>query len=79
MIKFKNIILEEVKDKEDAIIVNVPLFLRLLEYAREEAKTDIDLHLVTENITKLSEKGKTLTMDDYNSIVKTSKKSKTKK
>jgi hypothetical protein len=54
----------------DKITVDVPLFIRLLEYAREDAKTDMDLHKVTENILALSEEGNTLTMDQYNEIVK---------
>jgi hypothetical protein len=54
----------------DKITVDVPLFIRLLEYAREDAKTDMDLHKVTENILALSEEGSILTMDQYNEIVK---------
>ena len=54
---------------KDTIKVDVPLFIRLLEYAREDAKTDMDLHDVAENIISLSSVGKTLTMDDYDSIV----------
>jgi len=54
----------------DKITVDVPLFIRLLEYAREDAKTDMDLHKVTENILSLSEEGSTLTMDQYDEIVK---------
>jgi hypothetical protein len=54
----------------DTITVDVPLFIRLLEYAREDAKTDMDLHKVTENILALSETGNTLTMDQYDEIVK---------
>jgi hypothetical protein len=54
----------------DKITVDVPLFIRLLEYAREDAKTDMDLHTVTENIIALSETGKTLTMAQYDDIVK---------
>jgi hypothetical protein len=54
----------------DKITVDVPLFIRLLEYAREDAKTDMDLHKVTENIVALSETGKTLTMAQYDAIVK---------
>jgi hypothetical protein len=54
----------------DKITVDVPLFIRLLEYAREDAKTDMDLHKVTENILALSEEGSTLTMDQYDDIVK---------
>jgi hypothetical protein len=54
----------------DKITLDVPLFIRLLEYAREDAKTDMDLHKVTENAITLSTTGKTLTMDQYDSIVK---------
>ena len=54
----------------DKITVDVPLFIRLLEYAREDAKTDMDLHNVAENAIKLSETGKTLTMAQYDEIVK---------
>jgi len=54
---------------KDIIAVDVPLFIRLLEYAREDAQTDMDLHNVAENIISLSASGKTLTMDDYNLIV----------
>jgi len=42
----------------DKITVDVPLFIRLLEYAREDAKTDMDLHKVAENILSMSEGGK---------------------
>jgi len=53
----------------DIITVDVPLFIRLLEYAREDAQTDMDLHDVADNIISLASSGKTLTMDDYSSIV----------
>ena len=64
--------LEENANPTDSISLDVPLFIRMLEYAREDAKTDMDLHDVTENALKLSTTGKTLTMADYNKI--TSKK-----
>ena len=57
----------------DTIKTDVPLFIRLLEYSREDAKTDMDLHNVTENVIKLSTGGKTLTMSDYDNIVKKEK------
>ena len=57
---------------KDTITVDVPLFIRLLEYAREDAQKDIDLHSLAENIIDLSEEGEVLTMDDYNAIVGTS-------
>ena len=53
----------------DIITVDVPLFIRLLEYAREDTQTDMDLHDVADNIISLAASGKTLTMDDYSSIV----------
>ena len=54
----------------DKITVDVPLFIRLLEYAREDAKTDMDLHNVAENIIALSGTGKTLTMAQYDEIIR---------
>ena len=54
----------------DKITVDIPLFIRLLEYAREDAKTDVDLHRVAENAIALSETGKTLTIADYDAVVK---------
>jgi len=57
---------------KDTITVDVPLFIRLLEYAREDAQKDVDLHSLAENIIDLSEEGEVLTMDDYNAIVGTS-------
>jgi len=47
------------------------LLIRLFEYAREDAKTDMDLHDVAERLVALSsEHGRTLTMQDYESVVK---------
>lgn len=53
----------------DKVTVDIPLFIRLLEYAREDAKTDMDLHNVAEKAIALSETGKTLTMNDYDTLV----------
>ena len=53
----------------DKVTLDVPLFIRLLEYAREDAKTDMDLHNVAEKAIAASETGKTLTMADYDSLV----------
>ena len=60
--------LSEEHNPEDKITVDIPLFIRLLEYAREDAKTDMDLHNVTERIIDLSQEGRTLTMSDYDAI-----------
>jgi hypothetical protein len=53
----------------DCIHLNVPLFIRLLEWAREDAKTDMDLHKVAEKAISLS-KDETLTMDHYETLLK---------
>ena len=53
----------------DIITVDVPLFIRLLEYAREDAKTDMDLHDVTERAVALNKEAEVLTMDNYDEIV----------
>ena len=53
----------------DSITVDVPLMIRLLEYAREDAKTDMDLHNVAEQLVNLSQEGNTLTMQHYNAVI----------
>jgi len=65
------LLVQDNMNPKDTITVDVPLFIRLLEYAREDAKTDMDLHNVADNIIDLSEDGEVLTMDDYNTIVGT--------
>jgi hypothetical protein len=49
--------------------LDVPLFIRLLEYAREDAKSDMDLHNVAQKTIELSQSGMTLSMKDYESLV----------
>ncbi len=53
----------------DIIKLDVPLFLRLLELAREDVKQDADLHDVAEIVTKLSMNGP-IGMDQYPEIIK---------
>jgi hypothetical protein len=52
----------------DIVKLDVPLFIRLLELAREDVKEDADLHDVAEAVIKLSQEG-VATMADYDSIV----------
>lgn len=52
----------------DIVKLDVPLFIRLLELAREEVKQDADLHDVAEAVIKLSQRG-VATMADYDQIV----------
>jgi hypothetical protein len=61
--------LNENINPKDTIKTDVPLFIRLLEYAREDAKTDMDLHNVAEKTIALSGEDRTLTMSDYDNIV----------
>ena len=53
----------------DSITMDVPLFIRMLEFAREDASTDMDLHDVAEKATALSAEGEILSMDNYEDIV----------
>ena len=52
----------------DIVKLDVPLFIRLLELAREDVKQDADLHDVAEAVIKLSQEG-VATMADYDQIV----------
>lgn len=56
-------------DAVDAVTLDVPLMIRLLEYAREDAKTDMDLHNVATRLIELSKQQQTLTMQNYNDIM----------
>jgi hypothetical protein len=53
----------------DTASLDIPLLIRIMEFAKEDAQTDMDLHKVAENIIELSKQGKTLTMEDYSNIV----------
>lgn len=53
----------------DTLTMDIPLFLRLLEYAKEDAKTDLDLHYVTENALKCMQGKDKLSMDCYKNII----------
>jgi hypothetical protein len=54
--------------EDDVIKVNVALFLRLMELAREDVKDDMSLHFVTEIVTRISQ-DRVVTMDDYDNIL----------
>ena len=53
----------------DTIQIDVPLMIRLLEYAREEAESDVDLHFIAARLVELSEYRNVLSMADYDDIV----------
>ena len=69
IIDSKQYIAEREENPEDKITMDVPLFIRMLEYAREDASTDVDLHDVAKKAIGLSSEDKVLTMDDYETIV----------
>ena len=57
------------EDPTDIIAMDVPLFLRMLEYAREDAEQDVDLHKVTERAIEAVKLRGLLSMEDYQDIV----------
>lgn len=59
----------EAVDKKDTITFDIPLLIRVLEFAREELKSDINLHKMVERLISIRGKG-TLTMNQYGRIVK---------
>jgi len=65
MKSFKQFVIEA--DKKDTIALDIPLMIRVLELAREDIKSDMDLHRVVERLIDIRNKG-VLTMDDYDFI-----------
>ncbi len=53
----------------DTVKLDVPLLIRLLEYAREDANSDMDLHDLAEKLVARGSRGKTLSMKDYSYVV----------
>ena len=60
---------EQEENKMDVITVDVPLFIRLLEFAREDATDDMKLHDVAEKLIELCADGDIMTMEQYDEIV----------
>ena len=68
----KNVVAEEEEEgenPEDVIRLDVPAFLKFMEYAREEAANDEALHDVTEKLVTASADGKVVTMKDYEKMM----------
>lgn len=59
----------EAADKKDTITFDIPLLIRVLEFAREELKSDILLHKMVERLLSIRGQG-TLTMNEYGKIIK---------
>lgn len=58
------------QDTEDVVKINIPLLLRLLEYAKE-SQSDEQLHELMEKIVEVTEKtrGGVLTMKHYPKLI----------
>jgi hypothetical protein len=59
----------EKENKEDIVAFDVPLFIRLLEFAREDATDDETLHKITDKIIDMCLDGQVLSMNEYNQII----------
>jgi hypothetical protein len=59
------------EDAVDTITMDVPLFIRMLEYSREDAQEDMDLHDITEKANLLGKERGILQMEDYDEIIGT--------
>lgn len=57
------------RNPKDIVKLDVPLLLRLLEFAKEDAVSDDELHKIASNIIELSSIGGTLGMMDYEAIM----------
>jgi hypothetical protein len=53
----------------DSVSFDLPLFIRLLEWSREDSKSDNDLHVLMTNVIALCKTKTVLTMEDYDAIV----------
>jgi hypothetical protein len=60
---------ESYVDKRDVVTFDIPFLIRVLEYAREDAKTDMDLHNVVTKLIQIRNKG-VLTMKDYSFVTR---------
>jgi hypothetical protein len=57
------------QDVIDTITLDVPLFIRMLEYAKEEAADDMDLHELATKTIALSKQRGILSMEDYDTLI----------
>lgn len=65
---------EDQEESSDTVVLDIPLFVRVLEYVREDVKDDIKIHTITQQAIRIGQRGsKTLTMNDYNTLVEEDK------
>lgn len=60
---------EEYQTEMRSIRMSIPLLMKLLEYAREESTSDVDLHWIVERIILFNDHNYSLTMAFYQKIV----------
>ena len=66
----KSMNIKEVEgDIIDIVTLDVPLFIRMLEYAKEDAADDMDLHDVATKTIALSKQKGILSMEDYDDLI----------
>ena len=68
-LKWKRDHMSEAVDRKDTITFDIPLLIRVLEFAREDLKSDILLHKMVERLISIRGRG-TLTMNEYGKIIK---------
>lgn len=59
---------EESSGPEDAVTMDIPLLIRMFELMREDVKDDKTIHVITDRLLQLRNKG-IITMDDYDFII----------
>lgn len=63
--KIHNHVNEGVDNEIDTITMDIPLMIRMLEFAREDAASDAELHEVVSELISIMQQKDTLTMSDY--------------
>lgn len=66
---FKRFIESVDKNPIDKIVMSVPLFIRCLEWANEEAKNDVEIHKFAEKVIDRCGKVDVLSSYDYEEIL----------
>lgn len=62
---------ENEENPEDVIKLDIPLLIRLLEFSKENAETDVDLHKLAEHLIEMQgdDPDRVLSIDDYEDIL----------
>lgn len=60
---------DDYKTEVNCVRLSIPLLTRLLEYAREESPSDVDLHYILERAIDHNDCNYTLTMAHYSKLI----------